>query len=389
MAQNRYLNIYLAVLLFFLVCYRALYQYIHIDGDGRIVTSTAVLSLVYLGLYKKYIKESLLSFPVLIWAFLMTYQIVHAIIANTYDPRYNQIIVTLQELGIMVITAHLFCSNKKMTFWTLLTALLVYLYVAYLFCSTEEESSGGRLTGFIYTTQLGQLSGFTCIVISLFIYYRKKPLIYIVLYLLPCIILLLTQSRNGLWPVLFSFLILLYPQLIKIKWTNLLVYGLGIYVGLMYFLSTSFFERLTTSKDSYAATGIFYTGTVLDDIFADRAIYYFLGYFDFLENPIFGIGLFNFADYNHFEYMLHSEILVHVVEGGLVGAILYILFIGYFFKNLLAHYTFKDISRNCMIFAFLPLFIISFTARIYQYPFFFVVYGLLLGYILQNKKSLR
>ena len=56
MAQNRYLNIYLAVLLFFLVCYRALNQYTHIDGDGRIVTSTAVLSLVYLGLYKKYIK---------------------------------------------------------------------------------------------------------------------------------------------------------------------------------------------------------------------------------------------------------------------------------------------------------------------------------------------
>lgn len=108
MAQNRYLNIYLAVLLFFLVCYRALNQYTHIDGDGRIVTSTAVLSLVYLGLYKKYIKETLLSFPVLIWAFLMTYQIVHAIIVNTYDPKYNQIIVTLQELGIMVITAHLF-----------------------------------------------------------------------------------------------------------------------------------------------------------------------------------------------------------------------------------------------------------------------------------------
>lgn len=387
MKQNKVLNVYLSILLFFLVCYRALYQYIHIDGDGRFVTSISVLSVIYLGVFKNTLKREVLSFPVVIWGVLMLYHIVNAFANGTYEPRYNQIIVSLQELCVMAIIAFLFAKNKKMMFVSLILSLFFYLYVAKVFCSTDDEATGGRLSGFIYTTQLGQLSGFTCIVISLFMFYLKKPPIYLLLYIFPCVILLLTQSRNGLWPVAFSVLILLYPQLVKIKLKNLIFYGVVIYVVISYFQTTTFFERIMGSKDAYAASGLFYTGTILDDIFADRAIYYFLGYFNFMDHPLFGIGLFNFANYNHFEYMLHSEVLVHVVEGGIVGLFLYLCFIGYYFKNLLKRYLIRDIERNCLLLSFLPLFIISFTARIYQYPFFFIIYGLLTGYILQTKKE--
>lgn len=387
MKQNKIVNVYLSILLFLLVCYRALYQYIHIDGDGRIITSVSVLSVIYLGVIKNTLKREVLSFPVVIWGVLMLYQIVNAFVRGTYEPRYNQIIVSLQELCIMTIVAFLFGKNKRVLFVSLILSLFFYLYVAKVFCSTDDEATGGRLSGFIYTTQLGQLSGFTCIVISLFVFYLKKPPIYLLLYIFPFVILLLTQSRNGLWPVVFSILILLYSQLVKFKLKNLIFYGILIYVAVEYFQSTTFFERIMGANDSYASSGLFYTGTILDDIFADRAIYYFLGYFNFMDHPLFGIGLFNFANYNHFEYMLHSEVLVHVVEGGVIGTILYFSFIGYYFKNLFKHYLMRDIERNCLLLSFLPLFIISFTARIYQYPFFFIIYGLLTGYILQTKKK--
>ena len=387
MKENKNINSYLTVLLFFLICYRALYQYIQIDGDGRIVTAFGFLTIVYLGVFNNVLRKELQSFPIKCWTVLMTYQIGNAIIQGTYDSNYNQVFITIQEICILVIVAYMFNANKQRLFLTLIISLFVYLYIANVFCTTDDET-GGRLSGFIYTTQLGQLSGLTCVIIALYIYYQRKPPIYITLFLFPCSILLLTQSRNGLLPLLFSLLILMYPQIIKVKVQNLFLYVLLTIAAIYYFQTTDFFERILGAKDSYESSGLFYTGTILDDIFEDRAIYYFLGYFNFLDNPIFGIGLMNFADYNNFEYGLHSEFLVHSVEGGLIGLILYISFIGYLLKYLFAHYSKSDIEQNCMILSLLPILMISFTARIYQYSFFFIIYGIIIGYIIKRKNTL-
>ena len=128
MKQNKIVNVYLSILLFLLVCYRALYQYIHIDGDGRIITSVSVLSVIYLGVIKNTLKREVLSFPVVIWGVLMLYQIVNAFVRGTYEPRYNQIIVSLQELCIMTIVAFLFGKNKRVLFVSLILSLFFYLF---------------------------------------------------------------------------------------------------------------------------------------------------------------------------------------------------------------------------------------------------------------------
>ena len=62
------------------------------------------------------------------------------------------------------------------------------------------------------------------------------------------------------------------------------------------------------------------------DIADGRAIQYVYSIQYFIDNPILGIGLGNYQAYDIFNLVLHSEFLVQLVECGLIGFGLFILF---------------------------------------------------------------
>lgn len=375
---TKYWFLYVVVLLD--LCWNALYQYIHIDGNGRFVTLVTICTLIFMS-KKLEFRKILLSPPIVLWGGLMTFHLYNVYIQNIDISIFGIPNIAILEIGLMSLVAFLYKNNPNRTLAVLIIGYLFFCITANFFCEIEENSN--RLTGFIYTTQLGQLCGIACMFISMYITLTKRSVVYYFLYAIPLFVMFLAGSRNGLFMVAFAFLILFVFYLKNKKFVYLALFVVCLYASWSYLETTALFERIATHETAV----MFKTDTPLDFFFGDRAIYYFLGYLNFLDNPIFGIGLLNFADYNHFAYPLHTEPFTHLVEGGIIAFTLYVSFLGYFIKSIKKQWHTKQDSIIIISIMILGLFFIGLTAREYQYVFFFPVYGLALGVIEKNKTT--
>lgn len=112
---------------------------------------------------------------------------------------------------------------------------------------------------------------------------------------------------------------------------------------------------------------------------ADRAYHYVLGWEQFLQHPIWGIGILNFQHNTHYFVQLHTEYMVQICECGIVGSALFVLFIGSIFKGIFKIYRrHKKIALACLGWMACALFI-NFTAWSFNVPYYFVMYGILIG----------
>lgn len=380
---NKPNNLFLTLILVTILSKSAIYQYLQIDGNGRFVTFLSIVSLFYGFTYPTF-KRILLSTPVCLWAILCSYHLINCSFQGVDISEFNFNFIFIQEIAVFSITAYLFIEAKESFYRWIIGAFLFYCLTAYIYCEADDLS--GRLTGFIYTTQLGQLCGITCLIISAYIISFKKGWIYYGLYIIPTVVMFAAGSRNGLISVFISFALLNFTYLRSLRIKKLLISIALLIVAWHYFQQTSLFDRLV----NYETDELFVTNTILDSIFGDRAIYYYLGYLNFLDHPIFGLGLMEFANYNKFEYGMHSEIMVHLAEGGIIGFSLYFLLIAFLIKKLWKIRSFNQESFYIGSFMLLNLLLIGFTAREYQYIFFFPSYGIILGIIMKyNYKKIK
>lgn len=124
------------------------------------------------------------------------------------------------------------------------------------------------------------------------------------------------------------------------------------------------------------------------DILADRAIQYDLAWDQFLRKPYTGIGLRNFQVVTKFPYVLHSEYMVQLCECGIIGTILYMLFLG----GIIAKIVKQNNKENNKVFficlgAILCMLFISFTTWTYQGHAYFAMYGLILSTYCNDGKA--
>lgn len=316
---------------------------------------------------------------VVVWGVLMAYHIINTYLTGNTEGMVSQNIVssTIVSILLMILCAYLYSEDKVRLYWTLIIAFFYYLIIAYNF---NEMHESGRLSGFLYTTQLGQLSGITCLVISMLIYATKKN-IYSVLYVFPIFMMFLAGSRNGLAVVFFALIALAIPFLVKDRRMLLVVLVIG-FILVNYLQDSLVWER----RDNQDGMNI-ETGTIFDTLLGDRIFYYVVGWQNFLDNPISGIGLLNFMDYNHYEYPLHTEPMTHLAEGGLIGASLYICFKWYFIKSFIRNFDLRNgYMLQCMV-AFCTILIVGLSARIFHYTFFFVIYGIIIGEFYSNNRK--
>jgi hypothetical protein len=111
----------------------------------------------------------------------------------------------------------------------------------------------------------------------------------------------------------------------------------------------------------------------------DRAMQYYLAWELFLEHPITGIGLRNFSIMADFPLVLHSEYMVQLCECGIIGSVLYLLFMGGLIIK-----TVRLKRSNARLFyiclgGILCMLFINFTAWTYQGNAYFAMYGLILA----------
>lgn len=113
----------------------------------------------------------------------------------------------------------------------------------------------------------------------------------------------------------------------------------------------------------------------------DRSYHYMLGWKAFQKHPVTGVGLTNVPKIYHFKYTLHTEYMVQLAEGGMVGTSIWLLFIGGMFWVIIK--AGKHKPRSAILVCLSGMFAIMFiniTAWTYDSVRFFIIYGLILAY---------
>jgi len=156
------------------------------------------------------------------------------------------------------------------------------------------------------------------------------------LYVIPTIIVMLSQSRNSLATLLISFVLFYLIDLAGKRYhfnikdlIIVLVIGSSVFISMDFFEETAFAQRIERVQETYEEGRMlqnYGTGTIFDVIVGDRLVYYVRGWEFFMKNPLTGIGIRNYLYMSDGIYPLHSEYMIHICEGGLVAVFIWILF---------------------------------------------------------------
>lgn len=338
------------------------------------------------------------SFPMLLWLGLTLYQYLNGIHKQVPEVNYIDLLHGFKIYSCILVFAYWASIDFERTVIILVKAyfLRCVIVLAYL----SAGGIGDRLTGAGGSaTGLGQFAAILGIFIAYlnavrYISFNKN----VFMCGIPLLIIFLTQSRNPMAMFGMSLIITYYAYTkyrggnVTLKFILLLLIGLvGIYALMPMLEDTAFAERVMTAQDrleeSYAFK-TYATGTFFDTIVGDRLVYYVLGFEFFKSSPITGIGVWNYRFLTGGTYPLHSEYMVHLCEGGIIAAALWLLF--HFsmirtIRRIKFNKTLKWIAAG-------SLFILLFCgiyAREFFYEFFHPVYGLILALGIINKRVLN
>jgi hypothetical protein len=120
----------------------------------------------------------------------------------------------------------------------------------------------------------------------------------------------------------------------------------------------------------------------------DRAPQYILAWELMVENKLTGVGLRNFMNTVQYRNTIHSEYMVQLAECGIIGSLFFLLFVGWIIINLFKIIYSRRDNREIaiiMLGAIVAILFINFTSWTYSFPFYFAVYGTVIGFILKIK----
>lgn len=370
MGKNKIFYFY--ILLFALINYSISEKLL---GGNLLLAVLTILTLLFVSFdYRD--QRFVTSAPVLLWCGLMSLYLIR----DMGCPKDIMFYKTTYGIGVLVLSAYLIYHDESKALFRIILMMSFFCLIGYIYSSMADDN---RLRSFMHPNQLAQLSALTSVLTSLFIIIYKKPPIYYLIHVLSFIVILLCGSRNGLLLFIISLFMLLWSYLKTYNIASLCLAAGGGYLFLNFVKKSILYERLFVNETQT----MFQTGTILDVIFGDRAIYYYWGFNNFWDNPIFGIGLQNFPSYNNFEFILHSEPMTHLAEGGLIGFLIYCMFIYYFVKEIRSiHNDQKELAQQLAI-GLIGVLIVGLTAREYEYPFFFVYFGVINGFAILNRRN--
>lgn len=298
--------------------------------------------------------------------------------AITFDRKYVTIFRPLIENYIILnLSCFLFLRNAPATLKCIYISYLLYVLLTFNIVSVDRMFEN-RLTGLIHANQFAQCAGMGLLLLAFMKYSLRLSYIKVAFLAVVFIAAIIgSGSRNGFLLFIFFLAVLTLPKLfdnnIDVQRAIQFFIITGIAVMVIYFVleSTGLGSRVMKS-----------------DIISQRGDYYVIGWKNFLRHPLFGIGMWNFGPYNHYPYPLHSEYMIHLCEGGLVGFCLYVSFLYLFISSIL-----KCLKDNLNVFAILILLIfiaymmVGVTARELYYPQFYPPLGLCLYYIILCKQN--
>ena len=271
--------------------------------------------------------------PLILWLLLIVYHHVNAFILNVPVLKAVDCYHAMKMYCAVCIYTYLFSLDFKLTCKSFMISLFVWLFLALL---VTGFSVSGRLTGSkVYAVTIGKYSAMAVICIVYYFSVKKADLLVVLLWcLVPMVMIFLSQTRNALGMSFIQVLGFYYGVKLRgrIKINTIvpiILVSLFAYVGVNSVLEkTKIGARLMDEKSlDYYATKKMTTGTIFDKIAGERLVYYVNGFGLFCDNPINGIGYNNYQNKIGGHYPMHVEYMVHLCEGGIVAAIIFLLFL--------------------------------------------------------------
>lgn len=340
--------------------------------------------------------KCLTTAPVSIWLVWVIYTAINWEIKGLppYDNLLRQYIMRYTlPLAMMWIVYYEGSRNLKKV-----TKVILYASIAYCLCGILLQERGGA--GERGWGDLGNdlaLNG-CCLAFYACFYFvlnhiDKKKLYAILALSLAAIFFTSTRKAIGGWALILVSMILPYINLKKPKTIVVLLSSAIIaYFSYKYIMDYTLLGSRMNEIDEQSERAYLYVNDVPEylSFLGERLTHYLLGWKLFLEHPITGIGLCNFKNVSGFYVQLHTEYMVQLCEGGIIGFILYASFIYGLLKSALKGIKnkSKEIGFVC-IGGLLCILFLGITAWTYMFLRYFAIYGLVLAYCNpQNKKQI-
>lgn len=369
--------------------------YLQIPARNTIVSLLfLVVFIVYWGKSRLFRKLST-SFPLMIWLLLTLFHCVNALAKHVPEVNVLDILHGLKIYSCICIFYYWGIVDFKSTIKILVSCFICYLCISFVVCDFGGDELGGRMTGAIYATALGQSAAITCFYIVYHSLIKRMSIGKTFLYfLLPFVVIILTQSRNAM--AMMGIAVFAYIW-VYVRGKNaskrILVLSLIGVVSLLIayniFIHSDFASRIIEVSDQHELSYQYRnygTGTVFDDIVGDRLIYYVLGFQLFLLSPITGVGMWNYKYVVDGIYPLHTEYMVHLCEGGLIAAVLWVLFWIYIIRGSYKYVTRRE-YRIVIFLTIVQLLFCALYARLFFSEFFYPIIGITLSLIWLFKKQ--
>ena len=364
----------------FLFAYRTFTLFLNIDKGQNICFLLELFLLVFTyntdPLFRRVCKYKLN----VVWLLLVLYHwINHGLQGVPHEYSYWAVLISpFQCYFLLIWTCFLAKKNFQKTLEAMLWGYLIFITLgawdawdltgnASMYFYSEE-----RLSGSIHTTQLGATAGLVFFILALLKHKRHMSSLRILVYsILPIMIILAAGSRNGLI-IMICGLASLYMSsyLRKLSIRNILIliiFSVILCIAVSQLLEMTYVgERLMDTKEQAMNAMLIYgrTGTFIDYL-GDRAWYYIVGFSNFMENPFWGIGYYNFRYYNNTEWIVHPEYILQLAEGGIVATVLFVYFMSqclyFLFKIIIEKRT--NISFTLLMF-FITILIVCMSATI-------------------------
>ncbi len=190
--------------------------------------------------------------------------------------------------------------------------------------------------------------------------------------------LLLTLSRGGILSALVGLFILFLTSNLKRKIQMVIITPVIAII-------LNFIIKVSTNVDMFGSILERFTAS---DGGSGRSIIWSRGFQLFEQNPIFGIGVYNFRAYSEDLYgtgmYMHNSYMEALVEGGLIGILLYLLI---FITVIITYYNNRNLikDKGYILFTFMAMAVMMSTYTFMVNEFFFFVLALLWRYLYEIK----
>lgn len=365
---------------------------IPIDGAGRIGQLLFLISLLFNVLERDFL-ETMNRKPISLWFIWVIYVTIvwfwfgHNVTEVFESRPVSDVTFVFTRFvtpfyAMLLIAREIRLNEIPLLKW-ILACYLIFIMLA-TFCGTSNITDDGRVMSSMGNElPLGAMSMFFWAA-YMNLRHKLKTRYVAILFIVAFICILLAATRKAFIGLLIIslFWLIARNKMYKPQKLFILIGVLALlYLGVQYVMdNTALGERFAGTDD---AAEIYNTSDIpILNFLGDRAIFYIMGWEIFLEHPWFGIGLSNFQIETGYPLPIHSEYIVQLCEGGIVGSIIFILF----YLNMLTCVVWvrksnKDNFGIYLLFLslFLTVLFINLTAWTYQFPHYFICFGLVIG----------